>query len=137
MKTHSHQVTVHWGDTDPAKIVFYPNYFAWFDQSTRLLFDAVGLDWDTLMTKYGIPGLPIVEANSRFLSPSRFRDVITIESSIGEWREKTFRVDHRVRNGERIAVEGWEMRVWSQPHPDDPKRLRAVPIPAEIRAAFD
>ena len=48
MKTYHHKVIVHWGDTDPAKIVFYPNYFAWFDESTRLFWDSVGLDWDTI-----------------------------------------------------------------------------------------
>src|SRR5258708_38595606 len=62
VKTYQHHVAVHWGDTDPARIVFYPNYFEWFDQSTRLFFDSVGLDWDLLGKKYGIMGLPIVEA---------------------------------------------------------------------------
>ena len=136
MKSHRHDVTVHWGDTDPAKIVFYPNYFAWFDQSTRLLFDSVGLDWDTLMAQYGVPGLPIVEANARFKRPSLFRDTITVETSIGEWQDKTFRVDHKVWNRGEIAVEGYETRVWSKPHPDDPKRLKAISIPAAIRNAF-
>ena len=51
VKTYRHNVAVHWGDTDPARIVFYPNYFEWFDQSTRLLFDSVGLDWDSLGKK--------------------------------------------------------------------------------------
>lgn len=137
MKTYKHEVVVHWGDTDPAKIVFYPNYFAWFDQSVRMYFDSVGLDWNTLMDKYKVPGLPIVEANARFLSPSWFRDVIVVESRIGLWNDKTFRVDHTVRNGERVAVEGYEMRVWSNPHPDDPRRFKAVSIPPEIKAAFE
>src|SRR6185295_11579207 len=53
VKTYRHNVSVHWGDTDPARIVFYPNYFEWFDQSTRLFFDSVGLDWDSLAKKYG------------------------------------------------------------------------------------
>src|SRR5882672_10407539 len=53
VKTYHHNVAVHWGDTDPARIVFYPNYFEWFDQSTRLFFDSVGLDWDSLGKKYG------------------------------------------------------------------------------------
>jgi 4-hydroxybenzoyl-CoA thioesterase len=70
LKTYRHNVVVHWGDTDPAKIVFYPNYFAWFDQSTRLLFDSVGLDWDKLLRNYGVPGLPIVEAKAKFIAHS-------------------------------------------------------------------
>lgn len=137
MKTYRYPVTVHWGDTDPAKIVFYPNYFIWFDESTRLYFDSVGLVWDRLMSEYGVPGLPIVEAKARFIAPSWFRDEIVVESSIGQWNDKTFEVKHRVFNGERVAVEGYEIRVWSKPHPDDPKRFRAHPIPEEIKRAFE
>ena len=137
MKTHRYDVTVHWGDTDPARIVFYPNYFAWFDESTRLLFDSVGLPWEKLMEKYRIHGLPIVEAHAKFLAPSKFRDEIVVESSVVEWNEKTFKVGHTVLNRGVRAVEGYEVRVWTNPRPDDPARLRAVPIPAEIKIAFD
>jgi 4-hydroxybenzoyl-CoA thioesterase len=137
MKTIRHPVNVHWGDTDPAKIVFYPNYFSWFDQSTRMLFESVGIDWDTLMARYGVPGLPIVEANGRFIAPCRFRDQLEVESRIGTWNDKTFVVQHTVWNGTLKCVEGHEVRVWSKPREDDPARLKAHSIPPEIRAAFD
>ncbi len=137
MKKFQHNVIVHWGDTDPARIVFYPNYFAWFDESMRLFWDSVGLDWESLMKKYAIPGLPIVEANAKFLRPCVFRDEITVETQIAEWSEKTFRVSHTVLNRGERAVEGYEIRVWTQRHPDDPNRLKAVPIPPEIKAAFE
>ena len=110
MKTYRHNVAVHWGDTDPARIVFYPNYFEWFDQSTRLFFDSVGLDWDSLGRKYGIMGLPIVEAKARFLAPCKFRDEIVIESHVGKWNDKTFEVGHAVLNRGVRAVEGYEIR---------------------------
>src|SRR5258706_378996 len=90
VKTYQHHVAVHWGDTDPARIASYPNYFEWFDQSTRLFFDSVGLDWDLLGKKYGIMGLPIVEAKALFLAPCRFRDEIVIESHVSKWNDKTF-----------------------------------------------
>jgi 4-hydroxybenzoyl-CoA thioesterase len=137
LKTYRHNVVVHWGDTDPAKIVFYPNYFAWFDQSTRLLFDSVGLDWDKLLRNYGVPGLPIVEAKARFIAPSGFRDEIVVESAVTKWNEKTFEVGHTVLNRGKRAVEGYEIRVWTQRREDDPERLQAAPIPPEIRKAFD
>jgi hypothetical protein len=28
------------------------------------------------------------------------------------------------------------VRVWATPHPDDPARIKAEPIPAEVRARF-
>jgi 4-hydroxybenzoyl-CoA thioesterase len=137
VKIFRHNVSVHWGHTDPARIVHYPNYFAWFDESARLYFDSVGLPWDMLMEKYGIPGLPIVEAKARFLAPSMFRDEIVIESEISKWSDKTFEISHTVFNRDLRAVEGYEIRVWTQRRADDPARLRAVPIPPEIRAAFE
>ena len=137
MKTYQHKVIVHWGNTDPARIVFYPNYFEWFDQSTRLFFDSVGLDWDSLARKYGISGLPIVEAKARFIAPSMFRDEIAVETHISKWNDKTFEVSHAVLNRGVRAVEGYEIRVWAQKRPDDPSRLKAVPIPEEIKTAFE
>jgi 4-hydroxybenzoyl-CoA thioesterase len=136
MKKYQHKVIIHWGDTDPAKIVFYPNYFEWFDQSTRLFFDSVGLDWDALMLKYGVRGLPIVEAKAKFIAPCLFRDEITVETFINNWNDKTFECQHVIFNRGVRSVEGYEIRVWSRSHPDDPQRLKAYSIPDEIKAAF-
>jgi 4-hydroxybenzoyl-CoA thioesterase len=137
VKTFRHSVIVHWGDTDPASIVFYPNYFSWFDESARLFFDSVGLSWEMLMEKHGIAGLPIVEARAKFLSPSMFRDEIVVESQVTEWNDKTFKISHAVLNKGQRAVEGYEIRAWVVRLPDEPIRLKAVPIPAEIKAAFE
>jgi 4-hydroxybenzoyl-CoA thioesterase len=97
----------------------------------------VGLDWDTLGKRYGVIGLPIVEAKARFISPSKFRDEITVETQILEWNDKTLKVGHTILNGGVRAVEGYEIRVWAQRHPDDPNRLKAVPIPPEIKKMFE
>ena len=137
MKTYKHNVVVHWGHTDPATIVFYPNYFEWFDQSTMLLFKSVGLDWGTLMQKYGVPGLPLVEASSRFRAPCKFLDEIVVETSVSQWNEKTIELKHSVTNRGVLSVEGREVRAWVKPHPDDPSRIKAFPLPDEVRKAFE
>lgn len=137
MKTYRHRVKVQWGHTDPAKIVYYPNYFVWFDESAQMLFAEAGLDWEFLMAKYGVPGLPIVEAKARFLAPSKYHDEIVVESRVTKWNAKTLEVGHVVLNGATRAVEGYEIRVWCKPVPGTPGRLKAHPIPPEIRAAFE
>ena len=43
MLTNTQQILIAWGDCDPAGIVFYPRYFAWFDAATAALFAAAGL----------------------------------------------------------------------------------------------
>ena len=137
MKKSRHEVRVHWGDTDPAAIVYYPNFFAWFDQGTTTLFESVGLDWETLTKRFDIVGLPIVEANSRFHAPCRFRDNIIVESTIAHWSSRAFRIAHTILNRGAMAVEGYEVRVLGRPHPEDPGRLQACAIPAEFRQLFE
>ena len=40
---HIHRVTVHFGDCDPAGIVFFPNFLRWMDQSSLAFFMACGV----------------------------------------------------------------------------------------------
>ena len=137
MRIYRHAVKIHWGDLDPANIVFYPNYYSWFDESAQLLFAAAGLGWAALKDKYGVVGIPIVEAKARFLVPSKHHDDIVIESCIPRWNEKTFEVKHTVFKGATRAVEGYEIRAWCKPHPEDAGRIKAFTIPPEVRAAFE
>ena len=130
-------IQISWGHCDPAKIVFYPNYFIWFDQSAHHLFDKAGANMSDLMDQYGVVGLPIVDAHAEFIYPSKYGDEIRVTSWISEWREKTLIVTHEIHNNGLLAVKGTEVRVWAKPHPDDPKRLQAQVIPDSIRASFD
>jgi acyl-CoA thioesterase FadM len=62
--------------------------------------------------------------------------VLTIESAVTDVKEKTFTVEHRLRNGDREAVTGREVRIWGSVHPDDPQRLKANPLPPEVLKAL-
>ena len=137
MKTNRTDITVHWGDCDPADIVFYPNYFRWFDCSTSDLFAAVGLDLATLFKKEGILGIPILDAGAKFMRPARFRDVITVESGIESWGTSSFRLKHTVFNDGKEAVLGHEVRAWVAVDDSHPNGIRALPVPDHIKAAFD
>ena len=130
-------IQISWGHCDPAKIVFYPNYFIWFDQSAHHLFDKAGANMSDLMDQYGVVGLPIVDAHAEFIYPSKYGDEIEVTSWISEWSAKTLIVTHEIHNNGLLAVKGTEVRVWAKPHPDDPKRLQAQVIPDSIRASFD
>ena len=130
-------IQISWGHCDPAKIVFYPNYFIWFDQSAHHLFDKAGANMGDLMDQYGVVGLPIVDAHAEFIYPSKYGDEIEVTSWISEWRENTLIVTHEIHNNGLLAVKGTEVRVWAKPHPDDPKRIQAQVIPDSIRASFN
>jgi 4-hydroxybenzoyl-CoA thioesterase len=129
-------VLVQWGDCDPAGIVFYPNYFRWFDGASRMYLEQILPPKRELLERHGILGFPIVDASARFMRPSSYGDAIEVQSGVEEWNERRFTVLHRgVRNGE-LLFEGREVRATVREHPGHAGRLQSVPIPEEIAAAF-
>jgi 4-hydroxybenzoyl-CoA thioesterase len=138
IRTNTINLHVEFGDCDPAGIVFYPNYFRWMDAGTRHLFTARGVpSWSEQTAVSGIIGAPLVDASARFLQSATYGDDIEIDSSVAEWRNKSFVIGHAIRRGGTTLMEGREIRVFATKHPDDPKRIRAVPIPPEILSLFD
>ena len=133
--TNSFKTIVEFGDCDPARKVFYPNYFKWFDTGTRHFFVANGFPlWPGLRRTSGIDGAPLVDASAKFFASVTYGDEIEIETSIQECGGKSFTMRHRIRRGETILVEGREVRVFVAADPVDPGRIRAVSVPAEVRA---
>jgi 4-hydroxybenzoyl-CoA thioesterase len=129
-------VRIEWGDCDPAGIVFYPRYFAIFDAATAALFEAAGFPLFRLRDELGIAGTPMVDTRAKFHIPSRFGDDITIVTAITDVRRSSFDVSHRVLKGEELAIEAFETRVWTVPHPEIPGRLKAMPMPPELVAVL-
>ncbi len=132
MVEHTTTVQVRWGDADPAGIAFYPRFFEWYDIGTEALFASLGLAWAEAFPRYGIVGVPILEAGSRFVSPVRYGDAVAVRTRVAWVREKTFRVEHELSVGARRCAEGFEVRAWVA-RPDAPGvPLRALPIPPEV-----
>jgi 4-hydroxybenzoyl-CoA thioesterase len=127
------QIQVDFGDCDPAGIVFYANYFRWFDRCTNALFEAAGLPVARMFKEYSIAGVPIVDTHARFFSPSRYGDPIEAESTIIEWKTTSFVIRHQFfRNGQWL-LEGLETRVWAAFDASDSNRLKGMPIPEEVK----
>lgn len=132
MLTNRKTIRIEWGDCDPAGIVYYPRYFAYFDNCTAALFEAAGLPKHQMLRQYQIVGIPMVDTRARFLAPSRFGDDVEIESSITEWRRSSFDVQHRLYRGSQLAVECSETRVWAGRSATDSERIEGRSVPEEV-----
>lgn len=131
------QMTIEWGHCDPAGIVFNSRFFEFFDHSTWLLFEAaLGVKPQDLARTFGVIGIPLVDARANFLKPAKFGDAIEIASRVAEFRRSSFEVEHTISVGGALAVEGGETRVWAARSKDDPEKIAALPIPAEVIARF-
>lgn len=135
-------VQIGFGDCDPAGIVFYPNYYRWFDAATHAMFAAVGHDFRRFRRERGAVAWPLVDTGARFVAPAIAGERIEIHSSIAHWSGRAFRIEHRVLREGQVIVEGFEVRILAEIVGDDHwsgkvPTFRAIHMPDELRQAFE
>lgn len=137
MFSNTTKLEIQFGDCDPAGIVYYPNYFRFFDNATAALLSAAfGTHKRLWIERHGIVGIPMVDTGAKFTKPSRFGDVVDIRSEITELGRSSFSVRHTLTNGGEPAVEAHEKRVWVGRDPENPEKIRSLPIPDSVRAVL-
>lgn len=133
-KTVVYEVNVTFGDCDPAGIVFFPNFLKWMDASSLNFFLKCGVPtWRELVKTTGIIGAPLLEINTKFSRPATYGETLQIHTSVTEWRDKVFMHKHVVMRGGEVLCEGSETRAFCMRLPDNPDRIKAVPVPEDIK----
>jgi 4-hydroxybenzoyl-CoA thioesterase len=134
-KTIVFEVSVQFGDCDPAGIVFFPNFSRWMDASSLNFFVKCGVPtWRELVKTTGIIGTPLLEINTKFMRPATYGETLQIHTSVQEWRDKVFIQKHVVMRGDELLCEGLETRAFCIRPADAPERIKSIPIPADIKA---
>ncbi|MBN8443476.1 MAG: acyl-CoA thioesterase [Thauera sp.] len=135
-RSNVYRMRIAFSDCDPAQIVFFANYFKWFDTSSREFFTACGVpSWRETTAERGIIGTPLVDAQATFRNSATYGEDIEIESWIEKWGGKSFVMRHVARRGDTVLCEGREVRVFATQDPGNPLRIKAVGVPEDIRAA--
>jgi 4-hydroxybenzoyl-CoA thioesterase len=137
MLSNSRAVRIEWGHCDPAGIVYYPRYFELFDASTTALFErALGMTKIKFTKAYDFIGYPMVDTQAKFHIPTRYGDDVVIETTVTEFRRSSFSIAHRLLKDGMLAVQATETRVWAGRDPNDPERIKGVPVPEEVIERF-
>ncbi len=137
MRVYKGTFKVEWAHCDAAGIAFYPHFYTLFDQATERLFSANRLSYPELRRDFDAPGMPLLETGAKYSNASRLGDTLTLESWVDEWAGKTFLVKHRLTHADgRVALEGFERRVWIKSDAARPSGFRAVDVPDEVKARF-
>jgi 4-hydroxybenzoyl-CoA thioesterase len=126
------RIRVEFGDCDPGNIVFFANYFRWFDRCTSALFRAAGIPLGETLKSHKAFGIPLVEVRGRFMIPSTVGDELVAESRVTEWGKSSFMIHHKFLCDGNLAMEGWEKHVWVTTHPTEANRMKSVPLPQEV-----
>jgi acyl-CoA thioester hydrolase len=119
---------VRYAETDASGIVYYANYFIYFEVGRLEMFRQLGLPYDRR--------LPIVETACRYRSSARFDDELEIQTTVDEIRTKGFRLGHKVfrisgdRSEPELLVEGHTAMVTAD------ESGTPVRLPTEFRIAL-
>ncbi len=89
MLSHKTKVFVRFGDTDPYGVVYFVSYFRYCHRGIEEFLRHLDLAPETIFRNREEKfGLPIVAADCRFLKPARYGEMLEMETSIKEVKEK-------------------------------------------------
>jgi acyl-CoA thioester hydrolase len=89
---------VHWSDSDAAGIVWFPNFFGWFEDAEEELYEAVlKRSRQSLLDAIGF-GMPRVEATAKYKAPLRPGDLVRIGIRSTLENPRRLRHDFEMRN---------------------------------------
>ncbi len=126
---------VHWGDCDPAGIIFYPTYFRWMDAATWAFWASVGYGAKRMKAEH--LAMPLVGAECRFIAPAEQGDRCEVRSRIARFGGKSFVVAHdMVRDDGTALASGSETRVWGRFAAGPGSTLKGEAIPDALKALF-
>jgi acyl-CoA thioesterase FadM len=127
------QKKVHWSDSDAAGIVWFPNFFGWFEDAEEELFVAtLGRTRQSLLDDLRF-GMPRVEASAKYRAPVKPGQIIRvgIRSTLENPRRLRHDFEMRHQTGELVA-EGF-VRVASV----DLATFTPRDLPDEVRKMVD
>ena len=131
-----YNVRVEFGDCDPAGIVWFPNFFRWIDAASRHFFVSCGVPpWHETEKTLGVFGTPLVDTHSQFIKTASYGDLLDVQTSVTEWRDKSFVQTYRILRADDLIMECQEVRIFAARRTDGKNGIRAVPIPASIKSA--
>ena len=130
----STRITVRFGDTDPAGLVYYPNIFHYFHIALEEFFAArCGVSYQKLLTDERI-GFPTVKTETQFFVPLVYGDSVDVEIFVSGTRNSsaTFEYSARRASDQTLCARATQIHVAM-----NLDTRRALRIPDQYRRAFD
>ena len=125
---HKIEHRVIYGDTDAGQVVYYANYFRWFESGRREIMRHLKINYLEL-DKMGII-TPVVDAHCSYLHPARYDDIVVVETRISGVKEKSIKFDYRIfrKKDRKLLAKGHTINVFV-----NKKRMKSMKIPDDLR----
>ena len=126
MKTFKTNIRVRYAETDAAEIVYYSNFFIYFEVGKMEMFRELKLPYDRR--------LPMIEAHCDFKNTAKFDDLLEIQTSVPEVYEKGFKIESKIfrKDNDKLTLiaEGYTIHLTAD------KKRKVVKLPKYFHEAF-
>jgi acyl-CoA thioester hydrolase len=125
-------ITVRYAETDQMGVVYYGNYFTWFEVGRVAWCRAKGFQYRDMEAVDG-HYMVVAEAACRYKAPARFEDDIVIRTAVASATEKVIRFQYEVRNQKtgQLLASGETVHVVTD------AQMRPARIPNRYRQYFE
>jgi len=122
---------VYYHDTDHAGVVYYANYFKWFEIGRAELLRQEGISYAAL-EKNGLIA-PVAEAQCTYKTPAVYDETVCITTWIGKIGNSSVHFKYRItkKGSDVLVAEGSTVNVFI-----DVKKRNPVNVPKEMRVRF-
>jgi 4-hydroxybenzoyl-CoA thioesterase len=120
-------------EVDAAGIVFFARFATYAHEAMENFFSQLEGGYVRLITERRL-GLPAVKFASEFLSPLRYGDVVSIETTVEKLgrRSAVFLYEVKRKSDDVVAARMRHMVVFS-----DLDKMKSCDMPEDVRAAFE
>ena len=97
------RIRVRYAETDQMGIVYYANFFIWFEIGRVELLRQLGFHYKQMEIDDNCH-IPVVEANCRYKSPARYDDELLLETSVLAIRRSVLKFGYRLLRPENEGI---------------------------------
>lgn len=126
MKTFTTEYRVIYGDSDPFDVVYYANYFNFFERGRTELFRALGLTYREI-SEQGV-FLPVSETYCKYHKPAQYDNLLVIETRIVYLKRVSIKFEYRIfeKESQELLAEGYTIHGFVN------KERKIVRVPQEV-----
>jgi acyl-CoA thioester hydrolase len=97
------RIRVRYAETDQMGVVYYANFFIWFEIGRVELLRQLGFQYKEMEIDDDCH-IPVVEANCRYKSPARYDDELLLETTVLALRHTVIKFGYRLFRPENDAL---------------------------------
>ncbi len=123
------------GDTDQMGVVYYANYFRYFEAARAEYWRSIGHSYKDL-EEWNIV-MPVVDAQCRYHKPAYYEDVLAIDIVVSQLKGASVQFSYEVRRDSAVLASGYTVHAVCIATGDREGRVTRIPqaMVALIRAA--